>query len=31
MIDLIRMSIEENGMISKDKLINSVRKYIELL
>lgn len=29
MIDLIRMSIEENGMISKDKLINSVRKYYD--
>jgi len=29
MIDLIRLSIEENGMINKEKLINSVRKYYD--
>ena len=29
MIDLIRMSIEENGMINKEKLINNVRKYYD--
>ena len=29
MIDLIRMSIEENGMINKEKLIVNVRKYYD--
>ncbi len=29
MVDLIRLSIEDNGMISKDKLINNVRKYYD--
>jgi len=29
MIDLIRLSIEDNGMISKEKLINNVRKYYD--
>lgn len=29
MIDLIRLSIEDNGMINKDKLINNVRKYYD--
>ena len=29
MIDLIRMSIEENGMINKEKLTNNVRKYYD--
>ena len=29
MIDLIRMSIEENGMINKERLITNVRKYYD--
>ena len=29
MIDLIRLSLEENGMINKEKLINNVRKYYD--
>lgn len=29
MIDLIRMSIEDNGMINKEKLILNVRKYYD--
>ena len=29
MIDLIRMSIEDNGMINKEKLINNVRKFYD--
>ena len=29
MIDLIRLSIGENGMIIKEKLINNVRKYYD--
>ena len=29
MIDLIRMSIEENGMINKEKLLTNVRKYYD--
>jgi len=29
MIDLIRLSIDDNGMINKDKLIGNVRKYYD--
>ena len=29
MIDLIRMSIDDNGMINKEKLINNIRKYYD--
>ena len=29
MIELIRMSIDDNGMINKDKLINNVRRYYD--
>ena len=29
MIDIIRMSIDDNGMINKEKLTNSVRKYYD--
>ena len=29
MIDLVRMSIETNGMINKEKLISNVRKYYD--
>ncbi len=29
MVDLIRLSIEDNGMINKEKLISSVRKYYD--
>ena len=29
MIDLIRLSIDDNGMINKEKLINNVRRYYD--
>ena len=29
MIDMVRMSIEDNGMINKERLINNVRKYYD--
>ena len=29
MIDLIRLSIDDNGMINKDKLITNIRKYYD--
>ena len=29
MIDLIRLSIDDNGMINKEKLINNIRKYYD--
>ena len=29
MIDLVRLSIDDNGMINKDKLISNVRKYYD--
>ena len=29
MIDLVRLSIDDNGMINKDKLISNIRKYYD--